>query len=240
MILEATDLKVRYRNGALGILDVSLQVDSGQVVAIFGPNGAGKTTTVRAISGFLRAEGARVIGGKVMLFGNDTTNAEPSRTTAMGLAFVPERGKVFPSMTVRENLQALGKRPARARRKQIQEHIEELFPVIGRRQHELAGRLSGGEQQMLAVARSLLCEAPLLTIDEVPLGLHYSVQGPLFEVLRRRAADGTGLILVGESTHRLLDIADHCYLIGGGRVRAEGEPSVFRDSAMLPARFIET
>src|SRR5579862_3404310 len=107
-LLEVDRLRVRYRNGAIGISDVSLRVDPGQIVAVFGPNGAGKTSTVRGISGFLRTEGARVIGGTVRFEGADVTNGEPHRQAKRGVAFVPERDKVFPTLTVAENLAALG------------------------------------------------------------------------------------------------------------------------------------
>src|ERR1700680_4163388 len=112
MILRAEHLKVRYRNGALGVTDFSFSLDSGQIIVIGGPNGAGKTTSVRAISGFLKTEGAKVVGGSVTLFGTDATNIEPWRTTLLGVSFIPERRKIFPNMSVRENLNALGSRPA--------------------------------------------------------------------------------------------------------------------------------
>src|SRR5215217_2380342 len=102
-MLSVEQLRVRYRNGALGVLDVSFAVDEGQVVALFGPNGAGKTTSVRAVSGFLKTEGAKVIGGRVELFGQKMTNKEPYEFTRAGVAFVPERRKVFPNMSVMEN-----------------------------------------------------------------------------------------------------------------------------------------
>lgn len=239
MILSAESLKVRYSNGALGVIDVSLEVDAGEVVVMFGPNGAGKTTTVRAISGFLKTERARVIGGKVTLFGEDTTNAEPQRTTSLGAVFVPERRKIFPNMSVAENLDALGKRPSRARRREIYERVYELFPVLAGRQRELAGRLSGGQQQMLAIARSLMCEARLLIIDEMTLGLHHSIHGPLFEVVKTIAGEGAGVLIVDESATNALAAADRCYVLGAGRVRMSGPPDLFRGKEWLAAGYEE-
>jgi branched-chain amino acid transport system ATP-binding protein len=238
-ILLAEDLKVRYRNGALGVVSVSLAVEANQVVALFGPNGAGKTTTVRAISGFLRAEGARVIGGRVTLFGQDVTNSEPRTTTRLGVSFVPERQKIFPSLSVAENLEALGKLPPRARRKEIYERIYELFPVLRERPRELAGRLSGGQQQMLAIGRSLVSEPKLLIVDELTLGLHYSLHPRLFEVMRLIAAQGTAVLVVDESTGSALDVADYCYLLNGGRVLMSGTASTFRGSELLAAGYVE-
>jgi branched-chain amino acid transport system ATP-binding protein len=239
-MLSAEHLKVRYRNGALGVLDVSIELEAGEVAVIFGPNGAGKTTTVRAIAGFLKSEGARVVAGKVTLFGRDTTNAEPhTTTTSSGLAFVPERNKIFPSMSVSENLKAVAKRPPRARREQIYERIYELFPTLGQRQHELAGRLSGGQQQMLAIARSLMCEARLLIVDEMTLGLHHSVHGPLFDIIKTIASEGCGVLIVDESTTKALGIADRCYLLSGGRVRMSGPPELFIGNELLAAGYVE-
>ncbi len=227
MILQADNLQVRYRNGALGIIDVSFCVDEGQVVVISGPNGAGKTTSVRAVSGFLGSEGARVVKGRVALFGRESTNLEPWQTTAMGVAFVPERRKVFPNMTVKENLDAIGSRPSRTRRQAITEQIHSLFPVLASRQNEAAGQLSGGQQQMLAIARSLLCEARILIVDEVTLGLHHSLHRPLFDALSQVASTGTGVIVVDEGTTNGLSKADHYYVLEAGRVDDDGDyPSV--------------
>jgi branched-chain amino acid transport system ATP-binding protein len=232
MILRAEHLKVRYRNGALGVVDVSFSLDAGQIIVIAGPNGAGKTTSVRAISGFLKSEGAKVIGGSVTLFGTDATNVEPWRTTRSGVAFIPERRKIFPSMSVRENLNALGSRPSRARRKEISERIFDLFPVLATRQHQLAGRLSGGQQQMLAIARSLLTEARILIVDEMTLGLHHSLHDPLFEAVQQLASAGTGVVIVDEGTTKCLALAHYCYLLEAGRLIGEGEPSKFTGGAL--------
>lgn len=238
-MLSAKTLKVRYRNGALGVVDVSLEVEAGQVVALFGPNGAGKTTTVRAISGFLRSEGAKIVSGRVTLFGEDVTNSEPQKTTRLGVAFVSERQKIFPNLSVAENLTALGKIPPRARRQQIYERIYELFPVLKTRPRELAGRLSGGQQQMLAIARSLMCEPKLLIVDELTLGLHHSLHAPLFDAMRAIASEGTAVLVVDESTGSALDVADHCYLLSGGRVRMSGPAGTFRGSELLAAGYVE-
>ncbi|MEU1956032.1 ABC transporter ATP-binding protein [Nocardia rhamnosiphila] len=238
-MIEAKNLKVRYRSGALGALDISLRVAAGQVVALFGPNGAGKTTAVRAITGFLRSEGARVVGGSVMFDGKDITNLEPWQTSRMGLSMVPERQKIFPSMTVRENLTALGKRPPRARRLEKWDQACSLFPVLAERMGEPAGRLSGGQQQMLAIARCLLADARVVIVDEMTQGLHHSLQPVLFDAIRAIVADGTSVVLVDESTGFALQVADFCYIIGGGRVRDEGDAAKFADSALLAAGYVE-
>ncbi|ASW55648.1 ABC transporter ATP-binding protein [Plantactinospora sp. KBS50] len=238
--LGVRGLKVRYRNGALGVQDVSLEVAAGQVVALFGPNGAGKTTTVRAVSGFLRSEGAKVVGGSVTLFGTPTANPEPHQTSRLGVAFVAERHKIFPGLSVAENLVALGRLPRRSRRRQITDEVFELFPVLGARPRELAGRLSGGQQQMLAIARGLMSEPRLLIVDELTLGLHHSLHAPLFEAMRRIAGSGKAVLVVDESTGTALDTVDHCYLINGGRIRNSGPAADFRGSELLAAGYVES
>lgn len=238
-VLAAQHLRVRYRNGALGVLDVSVEVRAGQVVALFGPNGAGKTTTVRAISGFLRSEGAKVVKGSVTLFGKNATNLEPSRTARQGLSFVPERRKVFASLSVRENLEALGHLPLRAERAAAYERIYDMFPILKERRKAQAGRLSGGQQQMLAIARGLLTNPKLLIIDEMTLGLHHSLHEPLFEAVRTVAVQGTSVLVVDESTGFALDVADHCYLLSGGRMTNSGAAAKFRGSEMLAAGYVD-
>jgi branched-chain amino acid transport system ATP-binding protein len=193
---------------------------------------------VRAITGFAKPEGARVIRGTVKLFGQDTTNAEPSKTTALGVGFVPERRKIFPNMTVAENLAAVGRRPPRARRAAILERIHTLFPMLADRHREMAGRLSGGQQQMLAIARSLMCEARLLVIDEMTLGLHHSMQAPLFDVVQTIASEGATVLIVDESTSRALHVADRCYLLAGGLVHSAGPPELFIGNELLVAGYI--
>jgi branched-chain amino acid transport system ATP-binding protein len=237
--LVLSNVRVRYHNGALGVVDVSLEVGPNQIVALFGPNGAGKTTTVRAISGFLRSEGARVIGGTVRVFGQDVTNREPHRVSRLGVAFVPERQKVFANLTVAENLVALGTRQSRAELHERQEYVFDLFPILRERLRMSAGRMSGGQQQMLAIARSLMTRPRFLVVDEMTLGLHHSLQAPLFEAVKRVSADGTAVLLVDESTGFGLEVADHCYLMRSGAVRSSGPADKYRGSELLAAGYVE-
>jgi len=238
-ILTADHLRVRYRNGALGILDVSLRVASGQVVGLFGPNGAGKSTTVRALSGFLRTEGARVIEGHVKVGGQEVTNHEPHRQAALGVAFVPERNKVFPSLTVAENLAALSGLPRRARHGELTDLIFSLFPILAERRRQAAGRLSGGQRQMLALARAIIRDPRVLIVDEMTLGLHHSVQPPLFDAVREVARGGAAVILVDESTGLALETADYCYILSAGLVQDEGPAAKFRGSELIAAGYVE-
>lgn len=238
-VLRLTNVRVRYRNGGLGVLDVSLQLFSGQVVGLFGPNGAGKTTTVRATSGFLRSEGAKVIAGKVEFRGRNITNAEPHRQAKLGLSFVPERDKVFPRLSVGENLLAVGALPRGPRRAEIFDFVHELFPILAERRKQMAGSLSGGQRQMLAIARSLVTDPSVLIVDEMSLGLHESVQAPLFAAMRQVAEAGTAVLLVDENTTYALGMSDYSYLLSDGAVVGEGTPNQLQDRDLLSAGYAE-
>src|SRR5580658_1098391 len=167
MLLSAENLALRYPNGALGIEDVSIEVDEGQIVALIGANGAGKTTTCRALSGFLKTEDMKIVRGRVYFDGADVTGQEPHRLAKIGISAVPERNKLFPR--VRERLKLS------------------------------AGKLSGGEQQMVAIVRALVNRPRLLVVDEMTLGLHASLRAPLFAALKSIAAKGTACLVIDES-----------------------------------------
>jgi branched-chain amino acid transport system ATP-binding protein len=234
-MLTVENLAVRYRNGALGVFDVSLEVAAHQVVSVFGPNGAGKTTTVRAISGFLRTEKARVVRGRVLFDGRDISNLEPHVVARMGIGFVAERDKVFPHLSVRENLLAVG--GIRGKWGEAREEVLEFFPVLRERLKSPAGQLSGGQRQMLAIARAMTRRPRLLIVDEMTLGLHVSVQAQLFDIMKRVCETGTAVLLVDESVSFALDISDHCYLIRDGHVEESGKPATFRGSEMAAAGY---
>jgi branched-chain amino acid transport system ATP-binding protein len=236
--VELRSVRVRYRNGAVGVADISLSVAPGEFACVFGPNGAGKTTTVRAITGFLRSEGAQVMSGEVLIFGTPVTNWQPHRVSALGVGFVAERRKVFPNLTVSENLAAVGTLPPRHRRHEVFMRVYDLFPALHSRQSELVGHLSGGQQQMVAIARGLMNEPRLLIVDELTLGLHVSLQEPLFETLKQVAASGTAVLVVDESTGCALDFASHCFLLRGGYVAQAGPAERFRGSELVVAGYI--
>lgn len=238
-MLEVTDLTVRYRNGAVGVQDVSFSVPPAQIVAILGAAGAGKTTTVRGISGFLRSEGARVTSGSVRFQNTDITNREPHQVCALGVFAVPERRKIFPNLSVHENLESLGSRLVKgARRHEIEAMIFEMFPVLAETRRKLAGRLSGGQQQMLAIGRALMSDPKLLVVDEMTLGLHPSLHEPLFVAVQRIAAAGSAVLLVDESTGRTLEVAQHCVLLKNGHVLASGPSAEFIGSDLLVSGYV--
>lgn len=241
MLLRVENLRVRYRNGALGVIDSSLQVDAGRIVALFGANGAGKTTTLRAIGGFLKTEAARAIAGKVTFDGRDITNREPHQIAALGVATVVERRKIFANLSVRDNLLALGKAQLgnAGERAAKLDRVFGLFPILKEKLQDPAGRLSGGQQQMLALSRGLMTNPRLLLIDEVTLGLHPSVHPVLYDAIRQVADSGAAVVVVDESAASALEVVDYCYLIASGRLRSEGPPAQFRGSELLAAGYIE-
>jgi branched-chain amino acid transport system ATP-binding protein len=236
-LLQVEDLSVRYRSGAVGVADVSLEAESGQIVALFGPNGAGKTTTARAVSGFMKSEGATVTG-TVRLEGRVITGAEPHHIAALGVTLVPEARKTFGNLTVAENLLAIGKLPPGGRKK-VFSLVDSLFPELVRRSGELAGRLSGGQQQMLAIARALATGPRLIVIDEMSLGLHPNVRSALFKAVSEIAKGGAGVLLIEESVASALAISHHCYVLRSGRIRDHGPASKYIGNELVAAGYTE-
>jgi branched-chain amino acid transport system ATP-binding protein len=236
-LLEAKDVRVRYSNGAIGLSSVSLRVEAGQVVAVLGASGAGKTTCMRALSGFLRTEGARITAGWIRLDGADITGREPHQIARLGVAFVPERRKVFSRLNVAENLAAVRTTVSRASRAQELERVFTLFPILKERRKQIAGSLSGGEQQMLAIGRALLRAPRLLIIDELTLGLHHGLHAPLYDVMARIAAGGTAVVVVDDSTAHAIETAQYCYVLRVGRVDQEGPAAHFRNRDNLLASY---
>jgi branched-chain amino acid transport system ATP-binding protein len=216
-VLSVKDLKVHY--GAIEALrGVSLEVPEKQVVALIGANGAGKTTTLRAISRMVKAS-----AGAVTFEGQDITRIAPHEVVARGLAHAPEGRGIFLNLTVRENLE-LGAF-LRSDREAIAQDLERgytLFPILRERQGQVAGTLSGGEQQMLAVARALMSRPKLLLLDEPSLGLAPQVVERIFSVLREVNQAGVALLLVEQNAHKALQIAHRAYVLETGNVVMTG------------------
>jgi branched-chain amino acid transport system ATP-binding protein len=236
-LLTVENLTIRYGAGALAIDGASLTVPPGSVVALLGPNGAGKTTTLRGISGFLRSETAVIVRGTVTWQGRNVTGFEPHRMARLGVVAIPERSKIFPNLSVFENLSALRVR-SKGSRDQGLERVLELFPWIAERMKDPAGLLSGGQQQMLAIARGLLLEPEVLMIDEMTLGLHPSIHGQLFDVARKIADSGTSVLVVDEGTTSALENADVVYVMSGGKIRASGDADRFRSGGLLEELYL--
>jgi branched-chain amino acid transport system ATP-binding protein len=217
-LLEIDGLDVAYDDVQV-LWSVSLAVRRGEMVALIGSNGAGKTTLLRAISGVV---GAR--GGRVRLRGEDVTAMPPDARVRAGMAHIPEGRQLFSGMTVRENLEmgAYTRRDGRAAWAADLDTVYTLFPVLRERERQLAGTLSGGEQQMCAIGRGLMTRPALLLIDELSLGLAPVVVDRLVAALRTIHAAGTTMLLVEQDVLTALEVAERGYVIANGRVALQG------------------
>lgn len=225
MSLQVCGASAGY-GGTEVLRDVTLTVPAGRVVALLGPNGAGKTTVLRMCSG-LRAASR----GAVVLDGTDVTTARPARLNRLGLCHIPEGRAVFPNLTVAENLRLLGA-PGQS---DAAERAQEAFPVLGKKLGQLAGTMSGGEQQMLALARAYLTSPSYVLLDEVSMGLAPRVVDEIFVFLRRLADTGAALLVVEQYVVKALELADIVYVLDKGRVSFCGEPAELDAEALARA-----
>lgn len=216
-ILEIQDLNAGY--GEVQILwDCSLRVEERKLTALVGGNGVGKTTLLRAVMGLVRPW-----SGSIRFEGREIRHLSPHAKAALGLVMVPEGRQLFTEMTVYENLEMGASAPhARPRFKENLERVYALFPRLKERARQKAGTLSGGEQQMLAVARGIMAEPRLLMIDELSLGLAPVLALQLFETLKQLRTMGITILLVEQNIHMALAISDYGYVITEGRVQLEG------------------
>ena len=216
-LLDVRDLLVRY-GSITALAGVSLHVDPGETVAIVGPNGAGKSSLLSAIAGIVRPK-----GGEVWFRGESVLSQPLERTVRRGVALVPEGRHVFGGLTVLENLRlgATIRTDARAVAAEIDRFLS-MFPILAERRDEPAGRLSGGEQQMLVIARGLLSAPTLLMLDEPSLGLAPKVTDQVYAMLREVRAQGVTILMVEQNAERALAAADRTYVLNAGRVRLSG------------------
>ena len=218
-LLEVSNLLVRY--GAIEALHgINLSVEEGQIVTLIGGNGAGKTTTLRTISGLLRPA-----SGTITFDGKPITAVAPHNIVRMGIAHSPEGRGVFPLMSVDENLELGAFARPRSEKDQIRKDKDaalDLFPRLRERINQLAGTLSGGEQQMLAMARALLARPRLLLLDEPSLGLAPQVVQTIFKIIRDINAQGTTILLVEQNAHMALNIAHVGYVLEVGSIAMSG------------------
>jgi branched-chain amino acid transport system ATP-binding protein len=231
-MLEVRDLVAGY--GATRVLrGVSLQVGAGEVVAVLGANGVGKTTLNRAISGLIP-----IMGGKIAFEGASIEGMSPVNVVERGLIHVPEGRKIFPNMSVRENLELGSYRRAKARRGDGLARVFGLFPRLQERSRQLAGTLSGGEQQMLAIGRGLMAEPRLLILDEPSLGLSPRLVEDLFAMIGRIAADGLAVMLVEQNVVQTLDLAQRAYVLENGVVAMSGEAAALARNPELQKAYL--
>lgn len=216
-MLEVDSLSVGYGK-AQALHQASLRVETGEMVAILGPNGAGKSTLVNAIAGVLRPW-----AGSVKLDGTELTTLPAHQVSSRGMALVPEGRRIFPKMTVSDNLDmgAYGK-AARGERDDTLDWVFHIFPRLAERTNQVAGTLSGGEQQMLAVGRALMARPRLLLLDEPSLGLAPIIVHNIFKVLTEVNASGVSILLVEQNAAEALDLVHRGYLLEEGRIVGEG------------------
>ena len=223
-VLVLDDVRAGY-GGAAVLHDVTVVVPKGSLIALLGANGAGKTTLLRVASGLLRPA-----SGSVRLGGKDVTGAPPWRRVRDGLCLVPEGRGIFPSLTVRDNLEL--QVPPWVRGYDL-DRVVEVFPVLGERMGQVAGTLSGGQQQMLALGRAVLAEPSVLLLDEISMGLAPRLVDELFESLTVLAASGTAMLVVEQYVHRALDLCSLAYVIAKGSVVFSGPSEQLRRDSLV-------
>jgi len=220
MLLEARHLAIAYGD-APAVWDASLTVGEREIVAVLGPNGAGKSTLVNTIAGLLRAR-----SGDLTFAGADLGAVPPHLVCRHGIALVPEGRRLFTRMTVEENLE-IGAYRGQARRERASTlaRVFDLFPILAERRRQLAGALSGGQQQMVAIGRALMACPRLLLLDEPSLGLAPAVVDQMFDTIRAIHREGVSILLVEQNVARALEVAGRAYVLEEGRVVAEGTPA---------------
>jgi branched-chain amino acid transport system ATP-binding protein len=220
-ILELRDVRAAYERIEV-VRGVSLEVAEGEVVALLGPNGAGKSTILKVAAGLLPAS-----GGDVMLAGRRVNGARPEDLARAGMCLIPEGRGVFPNLTVRENLRVAthtGRRWA-----DLEAATFDRFPPLALRRNQVAGTMSGGEQQMLALARGLASEPALLLLDELSMGLAPLVVEGLYEKVREIAREGVSILVVEQFARVVLDVADRAAIMVNGTITAVGTPETLAD-----------
>jgi len=222
-MLDLEDLHVRYGN-VRALQGVSLTVAQGELVALIGSNGAGKTTVLRTVSGLLRAS-----QGRIAFEGADITRAPTDRIVALGISHCPEGRRIFGGLSVGENLRlgAVAQRDKQAAAADL-DMVLTLFPLLRQRLDQAGGTLSGGEQQMLAIARALMSRPRLLLLDEPSLGLAPLMVERIFDTIAALKRQGRTILLVEQNVHHALDIADRAYVLETGRITLDGPAEVLR------------
>jgi branched-chain amino acid transport system ATP-binding protein len=232
-LLEVEQLSASYA-GVPALFDVSFRIDEGEIATIIGANGAGKTTILRALSG-VQAEPA----GHVRFLDQDLLRVSPPRRVGLGLVHVPEGRRLFPFLTVRENL-VMGAftREARKHQRASMERVYTMFPILQEREKQLAGSLSGGQQQMCAIGRGLMARPRLLMIDEPSLGLAPLIVRQIFEIVQQINQQGTTVLLVEQNAKLSLGIANRAYVLEGGRFALSGDPGALLHDERLKQAYM--
>ena len=230
-LLEIKDLRVSY-GGIEALKGISFHVEEGQIVTLIGANGAGKSTTLRAISGL-----APVKSGAILYDGQAINGLNPQKIVSMGVGMVPEGRRVFPKLTVLENLK-IGAYLRRDDLKHDIEYVYSLFPRLRERSWQMAGTLSGGEQQMLAVGRALMMKPRILMMDEPSLGLAPLVIRDIFEIIKTLHAQGMTILLVEQNANAALKVADYAFVLQTGMMGVQGTGAELLDNPEVKAAYL--
>jgi branched-chain amino acid transport system ATP-binding protein len=229
-MLRLTNVEVRYDHVILVLKGLSLAVQQGHIVALLGANGAGKSTTLKAISGLLASDDGQVTDGTIELDSHDITHLDPADIVRRGAFQVMEGRRVFEHLTVEENLRAGAHSHGRASKAEV-DRVYEYFPRLRQRRTGLAGYLSGGEQQMLAIGRALMARPRLIMLDEPSLGLAPLVVQEIFGIVQQiNRESGTTILLVEQNARMAMTVANYVYLMENGRVVLEGTPAKLREN----------
>ena len=216
-MLAIENLEVVYQDVILVLRGISLKVEKGKIVSLLGSNGSGKTTTLRALTGLLDTQNGDITKGKITVEGKDITNASPSKIVSTGIAQVLEGRRIFSELTVLENLKLGGFSASDTVQKNV-ERVYELFPILKKRSKNIAGYLSGGEQQMLAIGRALMSNPTYLLLDEPSLGLAPKLVEQIAELIKEINAQGVTVLLVEQNANMALKISDHGYIMETGNI----------------------
>jgi len=232
-VLSIEALECRYGKVA-AVRDLSLEVKQGELVSLIGANGAGKTTTLKAISGVLAPS-----AGRILFEGEDITRASARRVLELGIAHCPEGRRMFPYMTVRENLEmGCYLRRDKAGIEADMRRLFERFPILGERSTQAAGTLSGGEQQMLAISRALMSRPKLVMFDEPSLGLAPNIVERMFDIIRQIRAEGMTVIMVEQNAAAALELSDRSYVLEQGRVSITGTGEALRNDPQVKQAYL--
>ena len=233
-MLSLEGLETRYGN-VTALKGISLEVHPGEIVGVLGPNGAGKTTTLLTVIGLLKPA-----AGRIRFLDRDITGFTADRVVSAGIGLVPEGRWILASMTVRENLLmgAYSRRDGEAAIAHEIERVSEIFPILRERQSQRAGTLSGGEQQMLAIARALMARPKLLMLDEPTWGLAPLVVEEIMRVIRQLNEAGTTILLVEQNARQALSVVQRCYVLEVGHVVFNGTPSELKGEPLLTRAYL--
>ena len=232
-MLSIENLNCFYGN-VQALWDLSLTVEEGEIVALLGANGAGKTTLLNAITGIVKPA-----SGEISYLGQSLSKLNSNQIIYKGISYLPEGGRLFPDMTVRENLEmgAYGKLN-RVKRHSIMKDVFELFPKLEQRQKQLASTMSGGERQMLAMGRALMCKPQLVLFDELSYGLAPIIVDEVFSIVSRLKQEGITVLLVEQNVTQSLQIASRAYVLENGRVTLSGDSSTLLEDDYVKKAYL--